>query len=159
VSTLVSDGILLTQPLPPSTTVASHYIEPHPPIDSHVAVKTPSSLEVPSPSLAQMAMEPHSNIPTPPSAKILHLVPIDVPTPTPIEVSKPQLVEVLVQPSIQAPAVPIHKIFTKVPPIFTIVDVCREVKESSKTLPQKSSKSIMQVNKDVKLQQLYVSLW
>ncbi len=39
------------------------------------------------------------------------------------------------------------------------MDVCREVKESSKTLLQKSSKSIMQVTKDVKLQQLYVLLW
>jgi hypothetical protein len=117
---------------------------------------------MPNPSLAQVAMEPHSNIPTLPSAKILYLIPIDVPTPTPIEVSKPLLVEVLVPPSIQAPTPPIHKVSTpssiEMPPISTIMDVCRKAKESSKTLLQKSSKSITQVKKDVELQQLYFSL-
>jgi len=120
-------------------------------------MKIPSSLKVPSPSLAQVAMEPHSNIPTLPFAKILHLVPIDVPTPTRTKVSKPLLAKVLVPPFVQALVPPIHKVSTKVSPIFTIMDVCREAKESSKTLLQKSSKSINQ--EDVKLQQLYVSLW
>jgi len=77
--------------------------------------------------------------------------------------SKLLLAEVLIPPSVQAPAPPIHKVSTppstKVPPISTIMDVCREPKESSKTLLQKSSKSITRVKKDVKLQQLYVSLW
>jgi len=125
-------------------------------------VKAPPSLEVPNPSLTQVAMEPHSNIPTLPSTKILYPIPIDVPTPTPIEVSEPLLVEVLVPPSIQALAPPIHKVSTpssiEVPLISTIMDVCKEAKESSKTLLQKSCKSIMQVKKDVKPQQLYVSL-
>jgi hypothetical protein len=120
-------------------------------------------MEVPSPSLAQVAMELHSNIPTLPSTKILHPIPIDVPTPTPTEVSAPLLAKVLVPPSIQAPSPPVHKVstppFTKVHAIFTIMDVCKKTKESSKTLLQKSSKSIMQIMKDVKLQQLYVYLW
>jgi hypothetical protein len=58
-----------------------------PPTDSPIAVKTPSSLEMPSPSLAQVAMESHSNIPTLPSTKILDLALIDVPTPTRTKVS------------------------------------------------------------------------
>jgi hypothetical protein len=77
-------------------------------------------------------------------------------------VLEPLLDEVLVPPLVQAPAPPIHKVSTassiEVPPISTIMDVCREVKESSKTLLQKSSESIMQVKKEVKLRQLYVSL-
>jgi len=56
---------------------------------------------MPSPSLAQMAMELHSNIPMLPFAKILYLVLIDVPTPTPTKVSKPLLAKVLVAPSIE----------------------------------------------------------
>jgi hypothetical protein len=54
-----------------------------PSTDSLIIVKAPPSLEVSSPSLAQVVMEPHSNIPTLPSTKILYPVPIDVPTPTP----------------------------------------------------------------------------
>jgi len=102
-------------------------------------------------------MEPHNNIPTLPSTKILYPVLIDVPTPTPtpIEVSKPLFVEVLIPPSVQALSPPIHKVSTtssiEVPPISTIMDVCKQAKESSKTLLQKSSKSITQVKKDVKL--------
>ncbi len=162
--TLVSKGLLLIQPLPPSTTVASHDTDTScpPPIDSPIAVKTPPSLEVPNPSLEQVAMELSGNIPMLPSAKILYLVPIDVPTPTPTKVSEPLLAEVLVPPFVQATTPPIHKVSTpssiEVPPISTIMDVCREVKESSKTLLQKSSKSIMQVKMDVKLLQLYVFL-
>jgi hypothetical protein len=57
----------------------------------------------PNPSLAQMAMEPRSNILMLPFAKILYLVPIDVPTPTCTKVSEPLLDEVLVPPSLQAP--------------------------------------------------------
>jgi len=125
-------------------------------------MKAPPSLEMPNPSLTQVVMEPHSNIPTLPSTKILYKIPIDVPTTTLIKVSEPLLVEVLVPPSIQTLAPPIHKVSTPfsivVPLISTIMDVCKETKESSKTLLQKSSKSIMQVKKDVKPQQLYVSL-
>ncbi len=161
-STLIYEGLLLTQPLPPFATVASHDTEAPLHIDSPIMVKTPPSLEVPSPSLAQVAMEPHSKIPTLPSAKILYRVPIDVPTPTPIKVSEPLLAEVLVPPYVQAPTPPIHKVSTPssigVPPISTIMDVCGEAKESSKTLLQEFSKSITQVKKDVKLQVLYVSL-
>ncbi len=68
------------------------------PIDSDVVVKAPSSLKMSSPSLAQVAMELHSNIPMLPSTKILYIVPIDVPTPTPRKVSKPLFVEVLIPP-------------------------------------------------------------
>jgi len=69
-------------------------------------VKAPPSLEMSNPSLAQMAMEPHSNIPMLPFAKILYLVPIDVPTPTPTKVSGPLLAKVLVPPFVQAPTPP-----------------------------------------------------
>jgi hypothetical protein len=69
-------------------------------------MKAPTSLKVPNPSLAQMAMEPHSNIPMLPFAKILYLVPIDVQTPTPTKVLEPLLAEVLVPPSVQAPTPP-----------------------------------------------------
>jgi len=99
VSTFVSNGLLLSQPLPPFTIIASHDIEPLP-TNSHVVMKAPSSQEMPSPSLAQVAMELHSNILMLPSTIISYLVLIDVPTPTPIEVSKPLLVEILVPPSI-----------------------------------------------------------
>jgi hypothetical protein len=123
-------------------------------------VKAPPSLEVPNPSLAQVAMEPHSNILALLSAKILYLVLINVLTPTPTKVSEPLFVKVLIPPFVQAPTPPIHKVSTpsstKVPLISTIMDVCREVKESSKILLQKSFKSITQVKKDVKLQKLYV---
>jgi hypothetical protein len=95
VSTFVLDGLFLIQPLSPSTTIASHDIE-RPTIDSHVVMKAPSSLEVPSPSLAQVAMEFHRNILALPSTKIL----FDLPTPTPIEVLEPLLIEVLVPPSL-----------------------------------------------------------
>jgi len=97
--TLVLKGLFLTQLLPPSTIVASHDIEP-PLTDSLITVKIPPSLEVPSPSLAQVAMEPHNNILALPSTKILYLVPIDVPTLTPTEVSKPLLAKVLVPPCV-----------------------------------------------------------
>ncbi len=123
-------------------------------------MKAPPSLEVPNPSLAQVAMEPHSNILALLSAKILYLVLINVLTPTPTKVSEPLFVKVLIPPFVQAPTPPIHKVSTpsstKVPLISTIMDVCREVKESSKILLQKSFKSITQVKKDVKLQKLYV---
>jgi hypothetical protein len=126
--------------------------------DSPIVVKTPPSLELPNPSLAQVAMEPHNNIPTLLSTKILYLIPIDLPTPTLIEVSKPLLVEVLVHFLFKHQLPSIIRYLsssTEVPLISTIMDVCREAKESSKTLLQKFSKSIMQVKKDVKLQ-LYV---
>ncbi len=143
-STLVLEGLFFIQPLPPFTTIASHDIKPPHPTNSLIGVKAPPSLEVPSLSLAQVAMEPHSNILVLPSAKILYLVPIDGPTPTPIEVSKPLLVEVLVSPFVQARAPPIHKVSipssTEVPPISPIMDVCKEAKESSNTLLQKSYK-------------------
>jgi hypothetical protein len=76
-----------------------------------------------------MTMELHSNIPALPFAKILHLVPIDVPTtPTPTKVLEPLLAKVLVPPSIEAPAPPIHKVsnppFIELPLIFSIMDVC-----------------------------------
>jgi hypothetical protein len=94
-----------------------------------------------SPSLAQVAVEPHNNIPMLPFAKILYPIPIDGPTLTPMEVSKPLLVEVLVPPFVQAQAPPIHKVSTpssiEVPPISTIMDMCKEAKESSNTLLQK----------------------
>jgi len=61
-------------------------------------VKTPPPLEVPSSSLVQVAMEPHSNIPVLAFAKILYPICIDVPTPTPTEVLEPLLAEVLVPP-------------------------------------------------------------
>jgi hypothetical protein len=141
--TLVLEGLFLTQLLPPSTIVASHDIEP-PLTDSLITVKTPPSLEVPSPSLAQAAMEPHNNILALPSTKILYLIPIDVPTPTPTEVSKPLLAKVLVPPYVQAHLPPFIRYLPhpllRCPPISTIMDVCRETKESSKTLLQKSSK-------------------
>ncbi len=76
--------------------------------------------------------------------------------------SKPVLAKVLVRPYVQALAPPIYKVSIpppiEVPLISTIMDVCREAKKSSKTLLQKSFKSITQIKKDVKLQQLYVSL-
>jgi hypothetical protein len=59
-------------------------------------MKAPSSLESAKPSLAQMAMEPHDNIPMLPSAKILYPMPIDIPTPTLIKVLEPLLAKVLV---------------------------------------------------------------
>jgi hypothetical protein len=137
-------------------------MSPPPPIDSPIAMKASPSLEVPNPSLAQLAMEPHNNIPTLPYTKILYLVPIDVPTPIPTKVSKPLHAKVLVPPSIQALTPSIHKVSTpsstEVPPISTIMNVCIKAKESSKTLLQKSYKSIKQVKNDVKQQQLYVSL-
>jgi hypothetical protein len=71
-----------------------------PPIDSHVAVKASSPLEVPSPSLAQVAMELHNNILVLPSTKILYPIPIDVPTATPTKVLEPLLAKILVPPSI-----------------------------------------------------------
>jgi hypothetical protein len=118
-------------------------------------VKAPPSLEVPNPLLAQVAMEYHSNILVLTFAKILYPVPINVPTPTPTEVSKPLLAKALVPPFVQAPAPPIHKVSTpsstKMPLISTIMDVCKEAKESLKTLFQKFLKSITQVRKDVKL--------
>jgi len=113
----------LIQPLPPSTTFASHDTEP-PPINSPIMVKAPPTLEVPNPSFAQMAMEPHSNILALPSTKILYPIPIDIPTPTPTEVSEPLLAMVLFPLFVQAPTPPIHEVSTpsstKVPPISTI---------------------------------------
>jgi hypothetical protein len=57
-------------------------------------------------------------------------------------VLEPLLVKVLILPSIQALVPPIHKVFTppstEVPPISTIMDVCKEAKESSKTMHYKT---------------------
>jgi hypothetical protein len=120
-------------------------------------------LEVATPSHAKMPMEPPSNIPTLPSTTILHppLLEVPIPTFTKVSIDPPPFhvpisffVHVLIAPIDKVSTLP----FVEAPLIFTNVDVCREVKESSKIVVPKSSKSIKQLKKDDKLQELYVSL-
>jgi hypothetical protein len=68
--------------------------------------------------------------------------------PPPFEVLIPHSIHVLVVPIDKVSTLPSVELF----PISTNMDVCKETKGSSKKMVPKSSKSIMQVKKDDKLQ-------
>jgi hypothetical protein len=159
---IVHVGLYLLEIEMPSIIVTSHLEQP--PIHSLVEVMTQFPLEVATPSHAKVPMEHLSNIPTLPSTTILHPPLLEVPIPTLIKVSiDPPPFEVPISSFVHVLTTPIDKVstppFVEAPLISTNMDVCREVKESSKIVVPKSSKSIEQLNKDDKLQELYVSLW
>jgi hypothetical protein len=160
--TTIHVGVYLLEIEMPSVTVTSHVEQL--PIHSLVEVMTQFILEVAIPSHAKVPMEPVSNIPTLPSTTILHPPLLEVPIPTLTKVSiDPPPFEVPISSFVHVLTTPIDKVstppFVEAPLISTNMDVCREVKESSKTVVPKSFKSIKQLKKDDKLQELYVSLW
>jgi len=133
-------------------------------VHSLVEMMTQFILEVATPSHAKVPMEPLSNIPTLPSSTILHPPLLEVPIPTHTKVSiDPPPFEVPILSFVHVLITPIDKVstppFVEAPPILTNMDVCRKVKESSKTVVPKFSKSIKQLKKDDNPQELYVTLW